>query len=203
MSSRSRDDAIEQRPRMVVELARGGAVLRMIEDGGEAALELPRGEEERPVDVGHDRLERHVDEPAARERRDRHRRPRPVASQPVPRGVRPRQQRPPLQCGVLLTDAFLIGLDLAVEAGALGGAQQARHDVHGTRRVDDVHDRLRSVLGRNLHRRVRAARRRAADEQRDLHLPPLHLARDEHHLVERRRDESAQANQSAPSSTAV
>ena len=95
---------------------------------------------------------------------------------------------------MLLTHAFLVGLHLLIEAGAVGGAQQARHDVHGARRVDDVDDRLRPVLGRDLHRRMLTAGRRAADEQRNRHLPPLHLSRDEDHLVERGRDESAQAD---------
>ena len=55
------DDAIEQRAGVLVELARRGAVLRMIEDGREASLQLPRREEERPVDVRHQ-----VFEPARR-----------------------------------------------------------------------------------------------------------------------------------------
>ncbi len=53
----------------------------------------------------------------------------------------------------------------------------------------------RAVVGRrDLHRRVRLARGRAADEQRQLETFALHLARDVHHLVERRRDQSAQAD---------
>jgi parallel beta-helix repeat protein len=43
---------------MVVELARRGAVARVVEDGRELPGELPRGEEERPVDVLRDLLER-------------------------------------------------------------------------------------------------------------------------------------------------
>ena len=45
------DDAIEQRLRAVVQLARRRAVLRVVEDRRKAPLELPRREEERPVDV--------------------------------------------------------------------------------------------------------------------------------------------------------
>ena len=39
------------------------------------------------------------------------------------------------------------------------------------------------------------ARRRTADQQRQRHPSPAHFLRDEHHLVERRRDETAQAHE--------
>ena len=55
-----------------------------------------------------------------------------------------------------------------------------------------------AVLGSDLHRRVLPAGRRAADEQRQSDLPPLHLLRDKHHLVERGRDEAAQADDIGP-----
>ena len=54
------DDAIEQDAGFVVELARGGAVVRVIEDCGEASLQLPRREEEGPVDVRHEVVESHI-----------------------------------------------------------------------------------------------------------------------------------------------
>ncbi len=47
-------------------------------------------------------------------------------------------------------------------------------------------------MWRDLHRSVRAARRRATDEQRQRKFLALHFLRDMHHLVERRRDQSAQ-----------
>ena len=46
----------------------------------------------------------------------------------------------------------------------------------------------------NLHRRVHAARRRPADQQRHLEALPLHLGRDVAHLVERRRDQAGEAD---------
>ena len=52
-----------------------------------------------------------------------------------------------------------------------------------------------AVLGRDLDRRVLPARRRAADQERQHDPSLLHLLRHKHHLVERRRDEAAQANQ--------
>ena len=54
------DDAAQELLRGLVEVARGGAVLGVIEDLREAAPELPRGEEERPVDVGDEALEREI-----------------------------------------------------------------------------------------------------------------------------------------------
>ena len=50
----------------------------------------------------------------------------------------------------------------------------------------------RSVLGCDLHRGVRGAGGRAADQQRDLEFLPRHLAGDRDHLVERRRDQSGE-----------
>ena len=54
VSSLLADDAVEQRLRVVEQLARRRAVLGMVEDRREAALQLPRREEERPVDVRHE-----------------------------------------------------------------------------------------------------------------------------------------------------
>ena len=54
------DDAPKQRLGVLVEIARRGSVLRMVENRREATLQLPGGEEERPVDVRHDGLERHA-----------------------------------------------------------------------------------------------------------------------------------------------
>jgi hypothetical protein len=51
-----------------------------------------------------------------------------------------------------------------------------------------MNDRL-VVGGRDLDRRVLLRRRGAADQQRQVHPTPLHLAGDVDHLVERRRDQ--------------
>ena len=64
-----RHDAIEQCAGVVEQFARGLAVMWMLQDRGEAALELPRGEEERPVDVGNDLGEIDVEHPCPGERR--------------------------------------------------------------------------------------------------------------------------------------
>ena len=46
----------------------------------------------------------------------------------------------------------------------------------------------------DLHRRVHAAGRRAADQQRNVEALALHLGGHMHHLVERRRDQAGQAD---------
>ena len=56
-------------------------------------------------------------------------------------------------------------------------------------------DRRAGCTRGDLHRRVLAARRRAADEQRRPEPAPLHLLRHEHHFVERRRDQAAQPDE--------
>ena len=56
-----------------------------------------------------------------------------------------------------------------------------------------MHGRAR-VLRRDLHGRVLLARRGPANQKRRLDAAPLHLLGDKHHLVERRRDQTAQAD---------
>jgi hypothetical protein len=75
-------------------------------------------------------------------------------------------------------------------------AQQARRHRHRAARIQHMHHRL-AVVRRNLHRRMRAARGRPANQQRQLETLPLHLARHMHHLIERRRNQPAQPDQSA------
>ena len=89
----------------------------------------------------------------------------------------------------LVLDAMLLH-----EGRAVLIAEQARRDGDGAARVEHVHHGL-AVEGGDLDRCVRAARRRAADEQRQLEALALHLARHVRHLVERWRDEPAQANE--------
>ena len=69
------------------------------------------------------------------------------------------------------------------ERVAAFGAQQVRDDVDDARRIEHVDSRLR-ILGRDLDGRVLTAGRCTADEQRQRHPAPLHLARDHDHFVE-------------------
>ena len=64
-------DLVEQLGRLPVQLPRGLAVLRMVEDLREPALELPSGEEERPVDERPELLERRLHDARTGERRRR------------------------------------------------------------------------------------------------------------------------------------
>ncbi len=72
-------------------------------------------------------------------------------------------------------------------------AEQAGRHRHRAAGVEHVDDRL-AVVRRDLDRGVRAAGGRAADQQRQLETLPLHFAGDVHHLVERRRDQSAETD---------
>ena len=60
------DDLLQQLLRVVVEIPRRRADLRVVENLREAALQLPRREEELPVDERHQLVERDVDLPRCR-----------------------------------------------------------------------------------------------------------------------------------------
>ena len=178
------DNPVEERARVVVHLPCRGAVLRVIEDGGEASLQFPCGEEERPVDVRHEFLERHsVQQPRAGELRPRNRVAVPLEGQAVRPRRGPGKERALLERGVLLTDPLLFHAGGHDEVGLLRRAQQAGHDVDGPRRIEHVDDGLAEFL-RDLDSGVLAAGGRATDQERDREAAPLHLARDEHHLIE-------------------
>src|SRR6185312_7866115 len=65
------DDARQELRRALVQIARRLAVLRMLEDLRKASLELPRREEEGPVDVLDELLKRNLDRAHAGEARRR------------------------------------------------------------------------------------------------------------------------------------
>ena len=69
--------------------------------------------------------------------------------------------------GVRLADRFILGTMLRNEFRFAVLTQQACRHRHGAAGVEDVDDRL-AVMRRDFDRRVRAARGRAADEQRQL-----------------------------------
>ncbi len=82
------------------------------------------------------------------------------------------------------------------DIGRLLLARQKRgDDAHRPARVIDV-DRLAArIIRMDLHRRVHAARGRAADQQRNVEALALHLGGDEAHLVERGRDQPGEADE--------
>ena len=68
------------------------------------------------------------------------------------------------------------------------------HGADGAARVGDI-DRLAAMIIRmDFDGRMHTARRRAADQQRQIEAFALHLRGDEAHFVERRRDEAGEAD---------
>jgi hypothetical protein len=96
------NDAVEQRLGIVVQLSRGRAVLRVIENPRHPSLQLPRVEEERPVDEGHELGEPHLHLAPSHERRHRHVGRLPVDLQSI------RLRRRIGQQGLLLTVRVLL-----------------------------------------------------------------------------------------------
>ena len=95
-------------------------------------------------------------------------------------------------CGVLLAESHVPawfsstnGARWFFESSAVVTGTRAR----GVQHMDD----RTGVMRRDLHRRVRGAGRRPADQQRKLKTEPLHFARDMGHLVERRSDQAAES----------
>ena len=106
------NDAVEETLRGLVHVAGGRAVLRMIENRGEASLQLPGGKEERPIDVGNEVGERNIAEHAAAdERRIGKRLPRPVDCQTIRERRLVGKQRPLAARAVLFAQ---VRLELAV-----------------------------------------------------------------------------------------
>src|SRR5207302_3514453 len=67
----SGDDLVQQGLRVLVQVPRGGAHLRVVEDGREAAAQLPGMEEEGPVDVLAEHLQPRLHDPGPGELRHR------------------------------------------------------------------------------------------------------------------------------------
>ena len=185
-------DVVQQRLRVVEELARLGPLLGVVEDGGVAPRKPPGREEEVPVDVGGGvgHVEVGKDHPPRVERLDG--------------PVRLLLERPALHLGVgeqpagrlgaavfgaqlLLAALHLPGVGFAV------GTEQAGEDEAVAAGVERVCDHAR-VERRNLHGRVELRGGGPADDDRDAQSAPLELLADVRHLVERRGDESAQAD---------
>ena len=175
--------------------ARACSLVRgVVEHRREAPLDLPRREKERPVDERRDRLEGNRVEPAgAEERRRRQVGGGPVVAEPVRARVGVGTQRLVPAGRILLSQGGLIRAVGPVERIPPRRIEEARHHVDHPRGIRHVH-RAPVVGGRDLHRGVLAAGGRAADQQRPFEPALPHLLRHEHHLVERGRDEPAQAH---------
>ena len=177
-----------------MQFPRRRAVARVVENGREAPLELPGGEEERPVDVGRQLVEPHLDGAPAGERRRRHVGLPPVGAQGIGRRLGIGAHGATRAGRELLPEHRLVGAVGLVERRLPFRAQERGDDVDHPRGVRDVNGRP-GVRRGDPDRRVAPARGRPADEERQRHPATRHLLRREDHLVERRRDEAAQADQ--------
>ena len=183
------DDLIEQLVRVGEQLASLRSEVRVVEDLRIGTLQLPRGEEERPVDDRAEFLERGLQRARAREGRRRD-----VVGAPRDRRLVLERDAIGEQRGLLslLVLSSELRLELAVplvEGDLAVGVEQRRDHPDHAGGVDDV-DHGMGVRGRDADRGVLARRGRTADQQREIDPAPLHLLRDVDHLVEGRGDQS-------------
>jgi hypothetical protein len=121
-------DRVEELVRRREEIAGDGPLLRIVEDRRVAPLELPRMEEEGPVDVPAKRRDVLLDDTDAGERRCRE-----VVDVPVDRGPPdPRltegQQRLPPLLGMERAQALLVGAVLGIEPLAAAAVEEVADD---------------------------------------------------------------------------
>ncbi len=109
---------------------------------GERALELPCGEEERPVDERAERPDRRLDDLCPEERRRRDVLGAPLDRDPAFDGDPVGEQRLALPLGVLGAEPLLQHPVLLVEGHPAVGVEQRGHDADDAGGVDDVDDRL-------------------------------------------------------------
>ena len=79
-------------------------------------------------------------------------------------------------------DLLLVAPVAIREGRLLLRAHERAHDAHRAGRVQHVYDRA-LIGGRDLHRRVRFARRGPPDQKRHREAFPGHLPRHVHHLI--------------------
>src|SRR5262249_51756076 len=130
-------DLVEELLRVLPELARR----RLVEELRVLPLQLPRVEEELPVDVFAQRLELGLHHAHAGELRRRQ------VAELEPRAVRARlldrAQRLALLRGVQVAEPLLVEAVVGVEALAALGIEEIRDDTGDARGVENVDDRLR------------------------------------------------------------
>ena len=158
-------DLVQQLDRVVEELPRRRAVLRVVEDLRVPPLQLPRGEEERPVDEVAELGDRRFDDPGAGERRRGHVLGTPLDRGPMLDRLAVGEQRRLLAFGVLDPQRLLQLAVLHVELGLALRVEQRRHDADHAGGVDHV-DGLTRVLRGDPHGGVLTRGGRAADQQR-------------------------------------
>ena len=192
-----RNHPIQQRIPLREDLPRLFALLLILKNSRIHALQFPRMKKRAPIDE----LSQHCKGKILQHAHTKKRWLRQVLRLPLDRRPpRPRRlqrhNRPPRR-GIRLAQRLIFSLMARHKLRFALFAQQARRHRHSTARVQHVHHRF-AVVGRDLHRRVRPAGRRSANQQRQLHSLPLHLPRHVYHLVQRRRNQPAQPHNVRP-----
>ena len=187
------DHLLQHRLRIGEQAARRLADGRVLQDRRIFAVELPGGEERRPVDVIDKLGDRDVGQ-RMRAEKARHRRhviAGPIQLQRI--GARVGKRQPLLvllAAGMRGRDPCIFGAHIADVTVARVARQQRRDDADGAARVIDI-DRLTApVIGMDLDGGVHAARGGAADQERHVEALAFEFGGDVTHLVERWRDEA-------------
>src|SRR5262249_48098190 len=132
------EDLREELLRRRVQLARRLSLLRVLEDLREFPGQLPRGEEERPVDVAGDLVERRLVHAGASERGGGEVLRAPLDRRPLRARFGDAHEWLALLVRVELAQLVLLGAVLRVERGLLLGIEERRDDVDRARRVEHV-----------------------------------------------------------------
>ena len=185
--------------RIFVEFRRLLADHLVFENRGETSAQFPRMEKGRPVDVIDQLLERKIIENF-----------HPSEARCVDLFLRPIRSKPPLprlvdfdQFGVPLLgrkfdpQALVVGGQVGREFRSRLRVEQLRNDPDHPRGIGHMNHFFVVIRG-DLYRAVRAARRRASNEEREVESFALHLGRDVHHFVERGGDQTGQADHVHP-----
>ena len=121
-------DPVEKRVRRLEELARRLSLLRVVEDRRKAALQLPRVEEERPVDVRTELGDGRLHDPRAGEGRHGEVVRVPDDRRAALAGRPEREERPTLALGVERAQSLLLDAILAVERRSPGRVEERADD---------------------------------------------------------------------------
>ena len=96
--------------------------------------------------------------------------------------------------GMAMGDLFIFGADVCGIGRTAVLAEQAGCHAHGAGRIGDIDGLAPAIAGIDLHRGMHPAGGRPADQQRNVETLAFHLGRHMHHLVQRGRDQSRQAD---------
>ena len=187
------DDLIEHRIGVVEQAPGAFADDLVVQDRGINAGQLPGAEEGSPVDRGLEIAQRPFADLVEAGADWRGRVARRVVGETVGAGLFERRELALAAAGASDAQRFIFVRRLRDERLALRVGYQRRGHADGAAGVEHV-DHRAFVGGIDAQRRVRLACGRATDEERGLKTQALHLARDGHHLVERRRDQAAETD---------